>query len=350
MSNSMHNTHTEYLNLADYRLGTRVLDASDDFFAEMENLVNLSDPVFIDDKFTQRGKWMDGWETRRRRNGGHDWCILKLGVNGTINKINADTTHFQGNAPKEISLEVAATDTMPTESDWEEILPRSQVKAHSHNLFDINSSKNSSKNGNKSWKFLRLHIYPDGGVARLKIYGEGQPNWNNFADGELIDLAAAENGGCSVGCSDMFFSPKDNLIMPGRGVNMGDGWETKRRRGHETDGGYDWNIVKLATKGSVKKVIIDTAHFKGNYPDKFSLEGCLYEGKERIPGNGKGENNSKNDCKWQELITTTPLTADSRHIFVKQIADIESIFSHVRLNIYPDGGVSRMNVYGVPQL
>lgn len=337
MANShTHDIDSEYLNLADYRLGTRVLDASDDFFAEMENMLNLSEPVFIDDKFTPRGKWMDGWETRRRRNGGHDWCVLSLGVKGIIHKINVDTTHFCGNAPKEISLQAAATDGIPTEADWVEILPHASVEADSHNLFDITNDQ--------SWKFLRLHIYPDGGVARLKVYGEGQPNWNNFVKDELIDLAAAENGGCSVECSDMFFSPKDNLIMPGRGVNMGDGWETKRRRGHETDDGYDWNIVKLTTPGLIKKVIIDTAHFKGNFPDKFSLEGCLYEGNERIPSKDKAK------YQWRELITQQPLTADSRHTFIQEISNNDELVSHIRLNIYPDGGVSRMNVYGLPHL
>ena len=323
-----HSMAGEYLNLADYRLGTRVLDASDDFFAEMENILNVSAPVFIDDKFTQRGKWMDGWETRRRRRGGHDWCIIQLGMSGILKGVDVDTTHFRGNAPKEVSLEAASTSSVPGESDWVEILPRSSVDSHSHNFFDLTNSD--------SWKFLRLHIYPDGGVARLRVYGEGEPNWDKFVPGELIDLAAAENGGSSVGCSDMFFSPKDNLIMPGRGVNMGDGWETKRRRGHEKDGGHDWNIVKLVTPGLIKKVIIDTAHFKGNFPDTFSLEACMHTDKERLPKN----------AKWEEIISQTPLAADTRHTFIKEITNTESKFSHVRLNIYPDGGVSRMSIYG----
>ena len=325
-----HPLANEYINLADYRLGARVVLASDDFFAEMENLLNLSEPVFIEDKFTQRGKWMDGWETRRRRGKGknYDWCIIRLGLMGVIKGLDVNTTHFAGNAPREVSLEAAKTSGLPgKESDWFEIMKITKVRPDSHNFFDIKN--------NDRWTHLRLNIYPDGGIARIKVYGIGEANWDNFVDDELIDLAAAENGGCSVGCSDMFFSSKDNLIMPGRGINMGDGWETKRRRGHEKDKGYDWNMVKLAKAGNVKKVVIDTAHFKGNFPDSFSLEACLI--KERLPS-GK--------TKWKEIIRQTPLMADTRHIFIKEIWDTKTKFSHVRLNIYPDGGVSRMNIYG----
>ena len=316
-----------FLNLADYRLGSRVVQASDDFFAGAENILDLGEPVYIQNKFTHNGKWMDGWETRRRRKGGHDWCIIRLGLRGVLKGIDINTTHFAGNAPAEFSLDAAATTAdIPEEGDWTELSPRGKLKPDSHNFFDIKN--------NERWSHLRLNIYPDGGVARVKVYGEGMPNMNNFVEGELIDLAAAENGGCSVACSDMFFSPKDNLIMPGRGVNMGDGWETRRSRRNGSS--HDWNIVKLAAAGIIKKVVIDTANFKGNFPDQFSLEACNHPSDKPLPDNQK----------WQPLIDRTPLKADTRHIFIKEIADTASPFTHVRLNIYPDGGVSRMNIFG----
>ena len=138
------------------------------------------------------------------------------------------------------------------------------MDAGSQNFFEISSKE--------IYTHLRLHIYPDGGVARLRVYGEVFKNWDAVAADEEIDLVAAINGGQAIACNDMFFSAMGNLIMPGRGVNMGDGWETKRNR---TPGNRDWVILKLARPGVVERIIVDTCHFKGNYPDSCLIEGCI---------------------------------------------------------------------------
>ena len=197
----------------------------------------------------------------------------------------------------------------------------------SQNLYGI-SDKNI-------FTHLRLNIYPDGGVARLKVYGEVFKDFNSVNQNELIDLAAAVNGGKSVLCNDMFFSHMDNLIMPGRGINMGDGWETKRNR---TPGNRDWVIVRLAHKGVIEKILIDTCHFKGNYPDSCLIEGTTLS---------RDEENKLNPDKitWTTILPHAKLSADHEHLFEKEIVSKES-FTHVRLSIFPDGGISRMRLWG----
>lgn len=321
---------THYVDLAAERVGGETLSCSDDFFAEMENLLKPGRGIFIDDKYTERGKWMDGWESRRsygRDNGReYDWCIIRLGVAGIIKGLDIDTNHFRGNAPQTVSVEACNSQTEPDESTtWHTILSQSEVDAHSQNLFEV-TSKNT-------WTHVRLNIFPDGGVARFRVYGEATVDWQRFLPGELIDLAYVKNGGKALLVSDMFFSDKNNLIMPGRGKDMGDGWETKRRR----DPGPDWSIVKLGAPGNIKKVIIDTHHFKGNYPDTFMLEGCL----------SNSDEFNQDNAQWQPIIERTKLYAHREHVFVDEILpDDNTTFSHVRLSIYPDGGVSRMRVLG----
>ena len=323
---------TYFVDLASERVGGETLSCSDDFFAEMENLLKSGRGIFIDNKYTQRGKWMDGWESRRsygRDNGrDFDWCIIRLGINGVIRGFDIDTNYFRGNAPQTVSVEACVSTEQPDECTvWHIILDKSEVAAHSQNMFEVSNSQ--------SWTHVRLNMFPDGGIARLRVYGEADVNWNNFVDGELIDLASIKNGAKALLVSDMFFSDKNNLIMPGRGKDMGDGWETKRRR----DLGPDWSIVKLGISGSVEKVIVDTCHFKGNFPDTFTLEGI---------------NTSNDDFKeahaspdWKTIIPQTKLYAHREHLLINEILPNKlQQFTHVKLSIYPDGGVSRMRVFG----
>jgi allantoicase len=319
---------TNYIDLASERLGGETLSCSDDFFAEMENLLKPGRGIFIDDKFTERGKWMDGWESRRSygRDDGRefDWCIVRLGVPGVISGIDVDTNHFRGNAPQSVSIEACHSETQPNETTrWVEIQSKTDVEAHSQNLLSI-TSKNA-------WTHIRLNIFPDGGVARLRVYGVAAVNWAGFLENELIDLASIKNGGKSVLCSDMFYSDKNNLIMPGRGINMGDGWETKRRR----DPGPDWNIIKLGHTGHVHKVVLDTHHFKGNFPDHFTLEGALLTDDTVI-----------DSAKWETVIPSNKLYAHREHTFMSEVENTDKRYSHVRLNIFPDGGVSRLRIFG----
>ncbi len=180
---------------------------------------------------------------------------------------------------------------------------------------------------------VRFKIYPDGGVARLRLYGEVVPSARAFAKREL-DLAAVENGGRVISTSDQFYSEPLNMLMPGRSKVMSDGWETRRRRGP----GHDWAIVKLGIAGTIQRVEVDTAHFKGNFPDSCSIEVCAAEG-------ASAEISRLDSANWRQLLPRVPLKANRVHIFRRQLHEVGAA-THVRLNIYPDGGVSRFRVYG----
>ncbi len=321
---------TELIDLASERLGGAVLFANDEFFAPKENLLKASAPIFIEGKYTDLGKWMDGWESRRRRSPGHDWCLIRLGLPGIIRGVIVDTAHFRGNYPEQCSLEGCSIDGLPTveqltseETEWTEVLPLSDLIGNSPNLFATDTDDR--------FTHLRFKIYPDGGVARLRVYGEVVPDWERLKrSGSEIDLAAVENGGLVLSCSDMFFGHKHNLIMPGRAVNMSDGWETKRRRSP----GHDWATIKLGKRGTIRCVEVDTSYFKGNYPDSCSLEAC------ETSGNVLPEH-----LAWKPVLPREKLQAHTRHFFDKEILDAGTI-SHVRFNIYPDGGVSRLRLFG----
>jgi allantoicase len=351
---------TGLLDLAAERLGGKAIVCSDDFFAEKENLLKPGRGIFIADKYTDRGKWMDGWESRRKRVPGHDWCILKLGATGVIRGFDIDTNFFLGNHPPHASIEACnmpddtSADTLQ-KAAWVEILPKSPLNPGSQNFYQIDNED--------TWTHLRLNIYPDGGVARLKVYGEVYKNWDAVNENDMVDLAAASNGAKSILCNDMFFSHMDNLIMPGRGVNMGDGWETKRNRAPNN---RDWVIVKLAHRGNIKKILVDTCHFKGNYPDTCSIEGIDLETAdvgsssfgftrtEVLPTMGTIELESVNidvidinapDIKWTEILAKQKLQADHEHYFENEIST-HGPFTHIRLNIFPDGGISRLRLFG----
>lgn len=322
---------TELVDLASERVGGSVLYANDDFFAPKENLVLASAPVFIEGKYTERGKWMDGWESRRRRTPGFDWCLVRLGLPGIIRGIVADTSFFRGNYPEHCSLEAcvaqshADVETLTgAATEWTEILPQSPLQGDAQNRFAIEDGRR--------WTHLRLKIYPDGGVARLRVYGEVVPDWAALARrGGWLDLAAVEHGGLVLSCSDMFFGHRHNLIMPGRGRDMGDGWETKRRRGP----GHDWAVIKLAARGRIQAVEVDTAHFKGNFPESCALEACDAEGASLT---------ELADATWREILPRHKLQADTRHFFEEEIRAADA--THLRFHIYPDGGVSRLRAYG----
>ncbi len=338
-----HPEFTKLIDLAAGRLGGKALACSDDFFAEMGNLLKPGRGIFIADKYTDRGKWMDGWESRRKRVPGHDWCIIELGASGVIRGLDIDTNFFLGNHPPYASVEVcnrpknvnghselSAADFQLTE--WTELLRKSPLGAGRQNFFEIENDK--------IWTHLRLNIFPDGGVARLKVYGEVFKDWSLVKADEVIDLAAAVNGGKSVLCNDMFFSHMDNLIMPGRGMNMGDGWETKRNRTHNN---RDWVIVKLAHQGTIHKIVVDTCHFKGNYPDSCILEGLNLDN--GIPFDLSSADLASPDLTWVEILPKVKLSADAEHFFEKEIVQ-HGPFTHVRLSIFPDGGVSRLRLFG----
>ncbi len=322
-------------DLAAERLGGKVIFATDDFFAEKENLIKPGRGIFVMDKYTDHGKWMDGWESRRKRTAGHDWAVVQLATPGKILGFDIDTNFFLGNHPPHASIEGAYIREGVSINDWEnveweKILLESPLDAGSQNFYECSSDE--------LFTHIRLHIYPDGGVARLKVYGEVFKDWNTVGKEEEFDLTAAINGGKAIACNDMFFSAMGNLIMPGRGVNMGDGWETKRNR---TPGNRDWVIVKLATRGTIERIIVDTCHFKGNYPDSCSIEACSADKDENVID----DKIDQMSIAWQTILPQQKLQADTEHEFVKEIIR-NGAFTHVRLNIFPDGGISRLRLFG----
>jgi allantoicase len=332
-------TGHEFINLADLasaRVGGRAIATNDDFFASKANLVKPESAVFIPDKYTPRGKWMDGWESRRRRVPGHDWCIVQLGMRGIVHGVNVDTSHFTGNYPSHCSIEAVdlpagikpasyAVEGPP----WTPLLQKTALRGNGENLFQIGDRR--------PWTHLRLSIYPDGGVARLRVYGEVSVDWDRVAPkGKTVDLASVKLGGLFLTASDTHYGTRGALIMPDRAKNMGDGWETKRSRDLNHT---DWAIVRLGAPGMVSKIEIDTNHYKGNYPDRASVEGVMAPNV--IAGNLAG-------MTWSTILPETKLSANKRHFYSGKQIHSTGPFSHVRLNIFPDGGVSRLRVHGAP--
>jgi allantoicase len=366
-----------YTDLAARRLGGQALSCSNDFFAEMENLLKAEAPVFQPGVFTERGQLMDGWESRRRRflpdgtaDDGlqYDWCIIKLGSQGIIRGINANTAHFLGNAPQQVSLEACNTQGEPAEdTEWTSLIDITEVKPGCDNLIDVPLVQQDGVIiSEQVWTHVRLNMFPDGGIARLNIYGEIEADKNWFLKGEPLDLAYIKNGARLIACSDMFFSAPENILMPERGANMGDGWETKRRRSIgdvDVDRGNDWLIIQLATRGNIEKILIDTCHFKGNYPNAFALEGAVLTSEQAVntaaltadshldarfdkrDSNGD-EATEQLNIEWTAIIERTALFADREHTFKNEVTAKEQSFTHIRLKMYPDGGISRIRLWG----
>ncbi|MBT8067242.1 MAG: allantoicase [Gammaproteobacteria bacterium] len=312
----------KWVQLEQPRLGTRVTFATDEFFAAKERLIDPAEPVFIDDKYDDHGKWMDGWESRRRRGPGHDYCVIRLGVPGVIHGFDLDTSHFTGNYPPQASIEACSSNLDVPDEGWVELLPKTDLAGDSHHYLDVHDDR--------IWSHVRLHIYPDGGVARLRIFGEIRADFTDV-DG-YVDLVAVEHGGRAVACSDEHYGSMHNLTAPGRGANMGDGWETARRRGP----GNDWVILALGQTGVIERAEIDTAHFKGNYPDRVSIEGAIFDSDEQA---------TLADEAWQTLLSESKLKMDQQHYFDDTLQPIGPV-SHVRVSIYPDGGISRIRLFG----
>ncbi|HAB43001.1 MAG TPA: allantoicase [Acinetobacter sp.] len=312
-------------NLADSRIGAEILECSDDFFAEAKRMLQFDAPFFVEDKFDNHGKWMDGWETRRKRHAGYDWAIVKLGVAGTIKALDIDTTFFTGNYPASAAVEACyAPNGDLSTATWHSILPNSILGPSQHHIFNIDSDE--------VFTHVRLNIFPDGGVARFKVYGEVKIQVQD--SNQVIDLVALENGGRVIAYSDAHFGHPRNLINPGRGINMGDGWETKRRRAP----GFDWCILALGQSGQIEKIEIDTAHFKGNFPAQVSIQAIYIEDatdQQLIP----------QSMFWPFLLEAQDMQMDHIHSFVEEILKQGKI-SHIRVNMIPDGGISRIRLWG----
>jgi len=311
-------------DLAVRSLGGSVVAANDELFAERENLVKPEAPSYQTYTFGHKGQVYDGWETRRRREPGHDWAIVRLGLPGVVRGVVVDTAFFKGNYPPEVSVEGASVEGYPTpdelqEAAWTPLVPRSGVKGDAPNRFEVDVP----------WRFshVRLCMYPDGGVARLRAHGEGVPDPRFLVAGAL-DLAALEHGGEVTGCSNMFYSSPRNLISPGLARVMGEGWETARRR----DQGNDWVEFRLAGAGVVRLAELDTSYFLGNAPGWASLRAV-----------DARADDPADPAAWAELLPRTRLLPDTRHRF-RLAGGAEA--THVRLEVFPDGGMARVRLHG----
>ena len=318
-----------HVNVADERLGAVALFATDEFFAPAARMLSPSEPEWRAGVYDAHGKWMDGWETRRRRDQGHDHCIVRLAGPCTLALLELDTRYFTGNYPRAASVQASCEAAAPDEhTQWTELLPTSPLEGDQRNFFEVQSTS--------VWTHLKLNLFPDGGIARLRAYGTLQRDWTRAKDQESVDLAAALNGGRALACSDEHYGSMGNLILPGRGSSMADGWETRRRR----EPGYDWVILRLGTSGRIQCVEVDTAHFKGNYPHQISIHAV------HVPESADGDLTSQ--CLyWPVLLEPEFLKADSVVQFRTQLRDLGSV-SHARVNIHPDGGLRRIKLIGLP--
>src|SRR5260221_10432351 len=250
------------LDLASRRLGGSVVFANDELFAEKENLIKPEPPAFAADAFGNKGKVYDGWETRRRREAGHDHAIVRLGCPGMVRGIVVDAAFFRGHYPPEISVEGLCADGYPSPAElagmrWQELVAKTAAAGDALNSYPVSDPRR--------WTHVRLSIHPDGGVARLRAHGEVVPD-PAFMTG-TVDLAAMANGGRVIGCSDAFYSSPSNLTMPGLARAMSDGWENARRRGP----GNDYVVVPLAAAGRPPYREGATAYSLGNPPGSLRL-------------------------------------------------------------------------------
>tara|TARA_B110000438_G_scaffold300854_1_gene354244 strand:- start:435 stop:1394 length:960 start_codon:yes stop_codon:yes gene_type:complete len=315
------------IDLAQKRLGSKVVYKTDEFFAKASRINESTKPIFIPNKFDIHGKWMDGWETRRKRDKGHDYLIIHLGKKGIISKINIDTTHFNGNQPSFASIEACYNKkNIPSKKiKWKTILNKKKIKPNSHNIF---STSNRSV-----FTHIKLNIFPDGGVARLRLYGEIATDKISFGK-KIINLSSLLNGASIIACNNEHFGKAENILAPGKSKNMGDGWETRRSRGKN----FDWIILKCVS-GQINNIQIDTHHFKGNYPDMCSVQAAYLNDKKNA------KSIISKSKKWKTILNKTKLYAHRKHNFHNKFMKNNKI-NYIRINIFPDGGISRVRIFG----
>ncbi|UTJ07458.1 allantoicase [Arcobacter roscoffensis] len=329
----MKNSIDNLANVASYDLGSRVIYSSDEFFAQANRMLEDTDAVFKDE-YDDNGHWMDGWETRRRRNDGNDYCIIKLAEISTIDNFLVDTSFFKGNFPPAVSIKgcfskngndeefISNQDTQ----EWFELLEQSDLQGDNQELFTCISQKQVSH--------LKVDIYPDGGIARLRAYGSIVFNEKLFKE-DNINVISAKTGAKAVSTNNEFFGKLKNILKDSKALNMGDGWETRRRR----EPGYDWGIIELGNSAVVDNIMIDTNFFKGNYPDSFSICSAY------LP-NTTPSSVITQSIFWEDLISSQKLQMNKEHYFDKSFLLHNKPITHIRINIFPDGGVSRLKLFG----
>jgi allantoicase len=300
------------IDLISERVGGEIVEYNDEFFAAAVNLIRFDAPV-ARDEYTDRGKWMDGWETRRRREPGHDWVVVRLGIPGRIRKVTVDTSYFTGNFPEQFSLDATGVDDLDR-AEWVELIPRTSLAGSQIAEFEVDDPHRV--------EMVRLNIYPDGGIARLRVEGEPVPAMGLVCPDGEIDLGLASVGAEAIDASDMHYSPPANMLRPTESLGMWDGWETRRRR----DPGHDWVVVRFGLRGYVDHLVVDTTHFKGNAPGWVSVE------------------LSDDGATWVEAVSRVPVEPHKRNV----VEVGGTLGRYLRLSIHPDGGMARLRVIGTP--
>ncbi|KAF4126300.1 allantoicase [Geosmithia morbida] len=320
------------IDLVSGALGGKILGFSDQWFAEAANLLTPTPPIRQPGKMVFTGAWYDGWETRRHNSAPFDWVVVRLGVaSGTVEGIEVDTAHFSGNHAPAISVEGCFS------SDDDEVVSWKGGRGRWETILGLQECGPSQRFG---WRLdsptatpythVRLNMYPDGGIARFRLFGHAVPVFPDDPQA-VLDLAAAQNGGVAVSCSDQHFGTKDNLLLPGRGKDMGDGWETARSRGRDH---VDWAIIRLGAPAYVQSLVVDTAHFRGNFPQKVAVQA--------IGWSGEGEPAHDADA-WVDLVAPSKTGPDQEHAFDSAVKD--EAFTHIKLIMIPDGGVKRIRAF-----
>ena len=270
---------------------------------------------------------MDGWESRRKRISGHDYLIIKLGRSGTINTIDVDTSHFNGNQPSMISLEGCYSNSKNFKKfKWKSLVSKKKVKKDNHHIFNVSSKS--------VFNHIKLNIFPDGGVARLRVYGSISKEINKSKN-KIINLTSLLNGASIIACNNEHFGKAENILAPGKSKNMGDGWETRRRRSK----GHDWLILNSIKGKKINKIEISTHHFKGNFPSHCSLQAAFIPNKKSASSIVKSSNN------WRFLLSKVSLYANKTHYFKNKLMKNNKI-NYIKINIFPDGGISRFKIFG----
>ncbi|XP_004709871.1 probable allantoicase [Echinops telfairi] len=369
----------QLIDMASESVGGKILFATDDFFAPAENLLKSDAPHFKEHEYTEFGKWMDGWETRWRRIPGHDWCIIKLGIQGIIRGFDVDISYFEGNYAPRMSIQAAnyPEDKLPelperglrlgTAATAEEFEAISELKSENWNylvpLAELQPGKRGSShnyfpaNVNQRWTHIRLNIFPDGGIARFRVYGTGQKNWTATDPKEALDLVTIASGGVCVGFSNSYFGHPNNIIGVGIAKSIADGWTTARRLDRppvlerDENGillvpGCEWAVFRLAHPGVITQIEIDTKYFKGNFPDNCQLDGCILTSQEEV--DMIKQNWALPDHKWKLLLPATKLLPNQNNLFDSLTLELQDVITHARLTIVPDGGVSRLRLKGFP--
>jgi allantoicase len=316
-------TFTSYPDLANRDLGGSVISANDELFAPRQNLIIPKPPVHAADEFGHTGKVYDGWETRRRREPGFDWAIVRLGLPGIVHGVVVDTAFFKGNYPPYVSVEATSIEGYPEAEvlqtvPWVTLVEKSPCKGDSENYYEVDNPMR--------WTHVRLNIFPDGGVARFRVHGEGVVDPRYLTT--TVDLLAQENGGRLLSTSDAFYSTPANLILSGAARIMGEGWENARRRGP----GNDWAVFKLAARGEPTMIEVDTSYFIGNAP-----------GEIRVSAADETVTDVADPQVWWDLVPRTPVLVDTRHRF---LVETRRPATHLRLDVYPDGGLTRLRCWG----